>query len=163
MIAGSTPMNGILGMTDLVLETDLTRDQRESVALIKSSADALMTVINDILDFSTIESGRLELRSELFEPRELIDEVMDTLAEVARRKGLEFASLVPVTVPERLVGSMSHLRQVLINLTGNAIKYTDSGSVMVRVRYGAVSVSSMARSMAARSSADMPRQRPRCG
>ncbi len=74
----------------------------------------------------------MELRNELFEPRELVDEVMDTLAEVARRKGLEFSSLVPVGVPERLVGSMSHLRQVLINLTGNAIKYTDGGAVMVR-------------------------------
>ena len=94
---------------------------------------ALLSVINDILDFSKIESGRLELRSELFEPRELVDEVMDTLAEVARRKGLEFNSLVPVTVPERLVGSMSHLRQVLINLAGNAIKFTDEGSVMLRV------------------------------
>jgi CheY-like chemotaxis protein len=94
---------------------------------------ALLSVINDILDFSKIESGRLELRYETFEPRELIDEVVDTLAEVARRKGLEFSSLVPVTVPVRVIGSMTHLRQILINLTGNAIKYTESGSVMVRV------------------------------
>ncbi len=128
-----TPMNGVLGMTELLLTTRLDPRQRRFAEVAHRSGVALLSVINDILDFSKIEAGRLELRSELFEPRELIDEVVDTLAEVARRKGLEFSSLVPVTVPEHLLGSMSHLRQVLINLTGNAIKYTDSGSVMVRV------------------------------
>ena len=128
-----TPMNGVLGMTELLLTTRLDPRQRRFAEVAHRSGVALLSVINDILDFSKIEAGRLELRSELFEPRELIDEVMDTLAEVARRKGLEFSSLVPVTVPERLMGSMSHLRQVLINLAGNGIKYTDEGSVMVRV------------------------------
>jgi signal transduction histidine kinase/DNA-binding response OmpR family regulator/HPt (histidine-containing phosphotransfer) domain-containing protein len=128
-----TPMNGVLGMTELLLTTKLDPRQRRFAEVAHRSGVALLSVINDILDFSKIESGRLELRAEIFEPRELVDEVMDTLAEVARRKGLEFNSLVPVTVPERLVGSMSHLRQVLINLAGNAIKYTERGSVMLRV------------------------------
>ena len=128
-----TPMNGVLGMTELLLTTRLDQRQRRFAEVAHRSGVALLSVINDILDFSKIEAGRLELRSELFQPRELVDEVMDTLAEVARRKKLEFGSLVPVSVPQGLVGSLSHLRQVLINLTGNAIKYTHAGSVMVRV------------------------------
>jgi signal transduction histidine kinase/NO-binding membrane sensor protein with MHYT domain len=128
-----TPMNGVLGMTELLLTTKLDPRQRRFAEVAHRSGVALLSVINDILDFSKIEAGRLELRSELFQPRELIDEVMDTLAEVARRKKLEFGSLVPITVPQALVGSMSHLRQVLINLVGNAIKYTQEGSVMLRV------------------------------
>jgi len=128
-----TPMNGVLGMTELLLTTRLDPRQRRFAEVAHRSGVALLSVINDILDFSKIEAGRLELRSELFEPRELVDEVMDTLAEAARRKLLEFNSLVPITVPERAMGSMTHLRQVLINLTGNAIKYTERGSVMVRV------------------------------
>jgi signal transduction histidine kinase/CheY-like chemotaxis protein len=130
-----TPMNGVLGMTELLLTTKLDPRQRRFAEVAHRSGVALLSVINDILDFSKIESGRLELRNEIFEPRELVDEVMDTLAEVGRRKGLECASLVKMDVPERLVGSMSHLRQVLINLTGNAIKYTEKGSVMVRVSF----------------------------
>ena len=128
-----TPMNGVLGMTELLLTTKLDPRQRRFAEVAHRSGVALLSVINDILDFSKIEAGRLELRSELFQPRELVDEVMDTLAEVARRKKLEFGSLVPITVPQALVGSMSHLRQVLINLVGNAIKYTQEGSVMLRV------------------------------
>src|SRR5260221_1358358 len=128
-----TPMNGVLGMTELLLTTRLDPRQRRFAEVAHRSGVALLSVINDILNFSKIEAGRLQLRSELFEPRELVDEVMDTLAEVARRKSLEFNSLVPITVPERAMGSMTHLRQVLINLTGNAIKYTERGSVMVRV------------------------------
>jgi signal transduction histidine kinase/CheY-like chemotaxis protein len=128
-----TPMNGVLGMTELLLTTHLNPRQRRFAEVAHRSGVALLSVINDILDFSKIEAGRLELRSEMFQPRELVDEVMDTLAEVARRKKLEFGSLVPVTIPLALVGSMSHLRQVLINLGGNAIKYTQAGSVMLRV------------------------------
>src|SRR5258708_9138255 len=128
-----TPMNGVLGMTELLLTTRRDRGQRRFAEVAHRSGVALLSVINDILDFSKIESGRLELRSELFQPRELVDEVMDTLAEVARRKKLDFASLVPVSVPQGVVGSMGHLRQVLINLVGNAIKYTEAGSVMLRV------------------------------
>jgi two-component system, sensor histidine kinase and response regulator len=127
-----TPMNGVLGMTELLLTTRLEPRQRRFAEVAHRSGVALLSVINDILDFSKIEAGRIELRCELFEPRELVDEVMDTLAEVARRKSLEFHCLVPISVPERLLGSMSHLRQVLINLTANAIKYTDTGSVTLR-------------------------------
>jgi two-component system, sensor histidine kinase and response regulator len=128
-----TPMNGVLGMTELLLTTRLDPRQRRFAEVAHRSGVALLSVINEILDFSKIEAGRLELRNELFQPRELVDEVMDTLAEVARRKKLDFGSLVPVSVPQALVGSMGHLRQVLINLVGNAIKYTDAGSVMLRV------------------------------
>ena len=127
-----TPMNGVLGMTELLLTTKLDSRQRRFAEVAHRSGVALLSVINDILDFSKIESGRLELRHEPFDLRELMDEVMDTLAEVARRKVLEFNSLVPVGVPTRLEGSAGHLRQVLINLAGNAIKYTDRGSVMLR-------------------------------
>jgi two-component system, sensor histidine kinase and response regulator len=128
-----TPMNGVLGMTELLLTTRLDPRQRRFAEVAHRSGVALLSVINDILDFSKIEAGRLEMRKAPFQPRELIDEVMDTLAEVARRKKLEFSSLVPISVPLAVIGSMSHLRQVLINLAGNAIKYTQSGSVMVRV------------------------------
>jgi two-component system sensor histidine kinase/response regulator len=132
-----TPMNGVLGMTELLLTTRLDPRQRRFAEVAHRSGVALLAVINDILDFSKIEAGRLELRNEVFEPRELVDEVMDTLAEVARRKSVEFSCLFPATIPARLVGSMSHLRQALINLTGNAIKYTDHGSVLVRVAVAA--------------------------
>ena len=128
-----TPMNGVLGMTELLLTTRLDPRQRRFAEVAHRSGVALLSVINDILDFSRIEAGRVEMRHELFEPRELVDEVMDTLAEVARRKKLEFGSLVPASVPQGLVGSMGHLRQVLVNLVGNAIKYTRAGSVMLRV------------------------------
>ena len=132
-----TPMNGVLGMTELLLTTRLDARQRRFAEVAHRSGVALLSVINDILDFSKIESGRFDLRSQPFDVRELVDEVVDTLAEVARRKGLEFASLVPVDVPRALVGSAGHLRQVLINLVGNAIKYTERGTVMVRVEAGA--------------------------
>jgi signal transduction histidine kinase/CheY-like chemotaxis protein/HPt (histidine-containing phosphotransfer) domain-containing protein len=128
-----TPMNGVLGMTELLLTTRLEARQRRFAEVAHRSGVALLSVINDILDFSKVESGRIELRSQPFDVRELVDEVMDTLAEVARRKGLEFNCLVPVEVPRSLVGSAGHLRQVLINLAGNAIKYTERGAVMVRM------------------------------
>jgi signal transduction histidine kinase/CheY-like chemotaxis protein len=128
-----TPMNGVLGMTELLLTTKLETRQRRFAEVAHRSGVALLSVINDILDFSKIEAGRIELRNEDFELRELVDEVMDTLSEVARRKGLYFNSMVSTGVPQRVLASMGHLRQVLINLAGNAIKYTDSGSVLLRV------------------------------
>src|SRR5258706_5938493 len=128
-----TPMNGVLGMTGLLLTTKLDAPQRRFAEVAHRSGVALLSVINDILDFSKIEAGRIELRNEAFEMRELVDEVMDTVAEVARRKGLYFNSMVSAGVPQRVLASVGHLRQVLINLAGNAIKYTDTGSVMLRV------------------------------
>jgi len=128
-----TPMNGVLGMTELLLTTRLEARQRRFAEVAHRSGVALLSVINDILDFSKIEAGRIELRNQPFELRELVDEVVDTLAESARRKALEFNALVPADVPAHFIGSAGHLRQVLINLTGNAVKYTDRGSVLLRV------------------------------
>src|SRR5262249_3964723 len=128
-----TPMNGVLGMTELLLSTRLDSRQRRFAEVAHRSGVALLSVINDILDFSKIESGRLELRSEPFDLRELVEEVTDTLAESARRKFLELNSLIPSNTPAKLLGSGGHLRQVLINLAGNAIKFTERGSVLVRV------------------------------
>jgi len=128
-----TPMNGVLGMTELLLGTGLDARQRRFAETAHRSGVALLSIINDILDFSKIEAGKLELRTRPFDLRELVEEVADTLAEEARRKKLEFNCLIPAAVPTRVQGSPVWLRQVLINLAGNAIKYTERGEVMVRV------------------------------
>ena len=127
-----TPMNGILGMTDLILETDLTPDQRESVGLVKSSADALMTVINDILDFSKIEAGKLSLDPLPFSVRDAVGDMLKALAARAHAKGLELACDIQQNVPEFLTGDAHRLRQILNNLVGNAVKFTERGEVVVR-------------------------------
>ncbi len=125
-----TPMNGILGMTELALETPLSPRQREYLGLVKSSADALLTVINDILDFSKIEAGKLELEEVPFGLRESLDDTMRTLAERAHARGLELACRIAPDVPDSLVGDPNRLRQVVINLVGNAIKFTAKGEVV---------------------------------
>jgi signal transduction histidine kinase/CheY-like chemotaxis protein/HPt (histidine-containing phosphotransfer) domain-containing protein len=127
-----TPMNGILGMTELVLETDLTREQRESLDLVKSSTDSLMTVINDILDYSKIEAGKLELDPVAFQLRNLLGDTLKTLALRAHNKGLELTCDIAADVPEWVQGDPGRLRQVLVNLVGNAIKFTQGGEVAVR-------------------------------
>jgi two-component system, sensor histidine kinase and response regulator len=127
-----TPMNGILGMTDLVLETDLSADQRESIGLVKSSADALLTVINDILDFSKIEAGKLDLDPLPFSVRDTVGDTLKTLASQAHAKGLELACETDADVPEIALGDAHRLRQVITNLVGNAIKFTERGEVVVR-------------------------------
>ena len=128
-----TPMNGIIGMTELALDTDLTARQREYLGLVKSSADSLLTVINDILDFSKIEAGKLELDPVPFALRELLDETLQALALRAHAKGLELACRITPDVPDALIGDADRLRQVLVNLVGNAIKFTEHGEVVVSV------------------------------
>ncbi|MBI3667942.1 MAG: response regulator, partial [Acidobacteria bacterium] len=124
-----TPMNGIIGMTELALDTPLTREQRECLKMVKSSADSLLTVINDILDFSKIEAGKMELEPIEFDLRELLGETMKTLALRAHQKGLEVLCHVATEVPEIVLGDPARLRQVLVNLVGNAIKFTEQGEV----------------------------------
>ncbi len=128
-----TPMNGIIGMTDLALETDLTNEQREYLEIVKSSAESLLTVINDILDFSKIEAGKLELVPEEFFLRESLGDVLKSLAVRAHQKGLELVYYVAEDVPECLVGDVSRLRQILVNIIGNAIKFTPEGEIVVYV------------------------------
>ncbi len=128
-----TPMNGIIGMTELALDTELTPEQREYLELVQSSADALLTVINDILDFSKIEAGKIHLDPVPFDLRDTIGETMKTLALRASQKGLELAHRVAPDVPDGLVGDPMRLRQVLVNLVGNAIKFTERGEVVARV------------------------------
>jgi signal transduction histidine kinase/DNA-binding response OmpR family regulator len=128
-----TPMNGILGMTELVLDSQLTTEQRDSLGLVQLSAESLLTVINDILDFSKIEAGKLELEVLPFEFRESLGETMKALGFRAHQKGLELMYDVPPEVPEALLGDQGRLRQILVNLVGNAIKFTESGEILVSV------------------------------
>jgi CheY-like chemotaxis protein len=128
-----TPMNGVIGMTDLVLDTDLTREQREHLRIAKSSADALLTVINDILDFSRIEAGKFDLDPIDFDIRDAIGDMADALALRAQQKGLELLVDVEASVPVGVRGDPGRLRQILVNLLGNAIKFTDHGEVVLRV------------------------------
>ena len=128
-----TPMNGVIGMTELVLDTELTAEQRENLLIVKSSAAALLTVINDILDFSRIEAGKLELDSISFNLRDAIGDVASTVALRAHQKNLELIVDVDPRVPPTLRGDPGRLRQILLNLLGNAIKFTHEGEVVVRV------------------------------
>jgi PAS domain S-box-containing protein len=129
-----TPMNGIMGMTALALDTDLTGQQREYLELVKKSADALLAVINEILDFSKIEAGKLELDHMPFSLREGIGDLLTVLAVRAHQKGLELACNIAPDMPDTLIGDPGRLRQVLVNLVGNAIKFTEQGEVVLSVR-----------------------------
>ena len=129
-----TPMNGILGMTELLLDTELTAEQQESLDLVKSSADALMRVINDILDYSKIEAGKLDLDPVEFQLRDVLEDTLKTLALRAHRKGLELTCEIASDVPVRVIGDPGRLRQVVVNLVGNAIKFTEAGEVVVRAQ-----------------------------
>jgi signal transduction histidine kinase/ActR/RegA family two-component response regulator len=128
-----TPMNGVIGMTDLLLDTQLDQGQRETAETIRSSAQALLTVINDILDFSKIEAGKLDLEAIEFAPRELLDQVVRMMRVSAEAKGLALTGEVAESVPALIRGDAGRLRQVLVNLCGNAIKFTERGSVTVSV------------------------------
>ncbi|HWO33609.1 MAG TPA: ATP-binding protein, partial [Candidatus Acidoferrum sp.] len=128
-----TPMNGILGMTELVLDTELTTEQRENLGLLRLSAESLLSIINDILDFSKIEAGKFEIEAIPFDLRESLGETMRSLSVRAHQKGLELICDVQPDVPETVIGDPGRIRQILVNLVGNAIKFTEQGEVFVSV------------------------------
>ncbi len=128
-----TPMNGILGLTELLLQSPVTLEQRRSLELVVSSGEALMTVLNDILDFSKIEANMLQIDRQEYEPREVVGNAMKLLGLRAEQKGLELACRILPTVPSLLIGDAGRIRQVLVNLVGNAIKFTHQGEVAVTV------------------------------
>jgi two-component system, sensor histidine kinase and response regulator len=132
-----TPMNGIIGMTELTLDTEITGEQREYLGAVKTSADALLTIINDILDFSKIEAGKLEFDSVEFRLRDCLGDALKAVAVRADAKGLELAYDVAPDVPDVLEGDPGRLRQVILNLVGNAIKFTEVGEVILHVEVDA--------------------------
>jgi signal transduction histidine kinase/DNA-binding response OmpR family regulator len=128
-----TPMNGVIGMTELTLDTQLTREQREYLNTVKSSADSLLTILNDILDFSKVEAGKLELVPGDFALGDSVIDVLHSLAFGAHRKSVELICRVKPDVPDYVVGDAGRLRQILLNLIGNAIKFTSAGEILVHV------------------------------
>jgi two-component system sensor histidine kinase/response regulator len=128
-----TPMNGIIGMTDLVLDSDLSGEQRDNLSTVRTSADRLLSILNDILDFSKIESRKLELEAVPFSPRAAIADALKPLALRAHQKGLELICDIGMDVPAGVVGDPTRIQQVLINLIGNALKFTERGHVLVTV------------------------------
>ena len=128
-----TPMNGIIGMTELTLDTELLPEQRDSLEMVRESADSLLGIINDILDFSKIEAGRFELDPQSFDLPEMVGDILRPLALRADQKGLELIYQVAPTVPTRVIGDSARIRQILLNLVGNAIKFTESGEISVLI------------------------------
>ena len=128
-----TPMNGIIGMTELALDTQLDAEQKHYLKTVKSSAEALLTIVNDILDFSKIEAGKMAFESLAFSVQDIVLEAVRVLAVGAHKKGLELVADVRPDVPARIIGDPTRLRQVIINLVGNAIKFTEHGEVLLKV------------------------------
>ncbi len=129
-----TPMNALIGMTSLLLDTPLTAEQQEFTETIRGSSESLLTIINDILDFSKIEAGRMELEEQPFDLRSCVEDALDLLAPAASEKGLDLAYLIHEGTPETIVGDLTRLRQVLVNLLANGVKFTEAGEVVVTVR-----------------------------
>jgi signal transduction histidine kinase/CheY-like chemotaxis protein len=133
-----TPMNGVIGMTELLLDSKLEAQQRETAETIRDSAKALLTVINDVLDFSKIEAGKLELESVQFSPREVVDGVVRTIDLAAHAKGLTLSAQIGPSVPPLVRGDPGRFRQILVNLCGNAVKFTERGSVTVALTVASI-------------------------
>jgi signal transduction histidine kinase/ActR/RegA family two-component response regulator len=131
-----TPMNGVIGMTALALQTNVTAEQREYLEIVESSADSLLTIIDDILDFSKMEAGKLSLDPIEFDLRASIDDTMRLFASRAEQKKIRLAHTVAVEIPALLIGDQGRLRQIVVNLVGNAIKFTEHGEVVLRVELG---------------------------
>src|SRR5262249_1766342 len=129
-----TPMNGVLGFSNLLVETPLNDEQREFADTIKSSAESLLAIINDILDFSKIEAGRLTIEELPYEPAQAVEEVIELLSPKAEEKGLELALRYAPNLPRTLHGDPGRVRQILLNLIGNSVKFTARGHVLVDVR-----------------------------
>ena len=128
-----TPMNGILGMTELILDTEINPEQREYLEMVKTSADSLLHLLSDILDFSKVEAGKLELVDHEFALAPSLAETLQVMRFRAKQKGIELRWQVEANVPDRVIGDATRLRQVLVNLVGNAIKFTERGEVSVQV------------------------------
>lgn len=138
-----TPMNGIIGMTDLVLDTPLNEEQKENLNIVRESADGLLTVINDILDFSKVEAGKLDLSPEPFLLREQLSKTVKFMTLRATQKQLAFSFSIDEQIPNAVIGDADRLRQILINLIGNAIKFTQTGTIALRVTQGNVETNTL--------------------